>query len=184
MKELYEDEYNNKIVKVVDTDNRIWIYNEKKEIFEIMPENVVDAKEHYYLRDDGTFWETTLAGKKNCILKDVASFSFNYYYTSSQNRSLIFMVRKDGSIWKYDPGSKDRVPVMVYGPEESIVLGDLSGDGDTTMKDVQLMFAYIGERGELTEQQLSAADVDGDSKVTMRDAQKLYYFINGRSDEL
>lgn len=58
-------------------------------------------------------------------------------------------------------------------------LGDVDGDGEVTMSDMQLI--YRASRGELalTETQEKTADVDLDGEVTMSDMQLVYQYCIG-----
>ncbi len=69
------------------------------------------------------------------------------------------------------------VHVTTLKAEEPGMIGDVTGDGKVNMKDWKIVYDYITEVQELTEQQLSRADVTGDGKVNMKDWSRLYDHI-------
>jgi hypothetical protein len=66
-----------------------------------------------------------------------------------------------------------------------VVLGDVDGDGQVTLKDVTLLFQYVNQ--QITKDKVkvfAAADVDGDKDVTLKDVTKLFQYVNQQINSL
>ena len=68
--------------------------------------------------------------------------------------------------------------------EDSIVLGDVNGDGKVSGADTNLIFRYVSGLIEFTDEQLAAADVNGDGKVSGADTNLVFRFVSGMLDSL
>lgn len=64
-----------------------------------------------------------------------------------------------------------------------ILLGDVTGDGQINMRDMQTIYNAATGKLTLTEAQTKAADVSGDGEVTMRDMQLVYQYCIGKITE-
>ena len=62
------------------------------------------------------------------------------------------------------------------GPEPSVQLGDIDGDGDVTPLDAAMVYAISMQEYEANELQQQAADVDGDGEITPLDAAMVYAY--------
>lgn len=67
--------------------------------------------------------------------------------------------------------------------ENTIILGDVDGNGIINVRDAVLVRGYINGRYPGGEAFLKAADVNGDGKVDMRDAAMIYGYVNGKLDK-
>jgi hypothetical protein len=64
----------------------------------------------------------------------------------------------------------------------SVELGNVNGDGDTDLNDVEALFQYIsGQGGEVN---TAAADVNGDDVIDLKDVTRLYQFLSGQISSL
>lgn len=59
------------------------------------------------------------------------------------------------------------------------VLGDISGDGIITAKDLNMLYAHLNGTKPLAEETLERADVTGEGDVTAKDLNRLYAHLNG-----
>ena len=59
-----------------------------------------------------------------------------------------------------------------------ILKGDVNGDGKVNGKDWNMMYEYINETSELTEEEFERADINEDGKVNGKDWNRLYEHIN------
>ena len=59
------------------------------------------------------------------------------------------------------------------------VLGDISGDGVITAKDLNMLYAHLNGTKPLAEDALERADVTGEGDITAKDLNKLYAHLNG-----
>ncbi len=64
--------------------------------------------------------------------------------------------------------------------EDSVVYGDVNGDGKVNSVDAMLVYAYHNGKTTFTEEQMRAADVDGNGKVNSVDATYVYAYHNGK----
>ena len=70
------------------------------------------------------------------------------------------------------------------GQEEAVLdakicpVGDITGDGDVTIKDFQRMLRHINRSNPLREDQLAYGDLTGDGDVTIKDFQRMLRHIN------
>ena len=55
--------------------------------------------------------------------------------------------------------------------------GDIDGNGKVNGKDWNMMYEYINETRELTEEEFNRADINGDGKVNGKDWNRLYEHI-------
>lgn len=62
--------------------------------------------------------------------------------------------------------------------EPEVMLGDINGDGQITLKDATLLLQHVNEIIMLTAEQLAAADINGDGQITLKDATLLLQFVN------
>ena len=62
--------------------------------------------------------------------------------------------------------------------EPEVMLGDINGDGQITLKDATLLLQHVNEIITLTAEQLAAADINGDGQITLKDATLLLQFVN------
>jgi hypothetical protein len=69
-----------------------------------------------------------------------------------------------------------------YKDNETPILGNINGDGDTDLNDVEALFQYIsGQGGEVN---TAAADVNGDGMIDLKDVTRLYQFLSGQISSL
>lgn len=67
--------------------------------------------------------------------------------------------------------------------KETVIAGDVDGDGKVTAADARLALrASVGSE-KLTEQQKAAADVDGDGKVTAADSREILRMATGQTTQ-
>ena len=59
------------------------------------------------------------------------------------------------------------------------VEGDLNADGAADVADATLLFYYINNLEDLTDEQLAKADVNGNGEINLHDAGRLFYMVNG-----
>lgn len=86
-----------------------------------------------------------------------------------------------------DPNAKDTQKAC-YAPavakvtvaEETIVPGDLNGDGEISMSDVYLTLRYVKGGVDLDDQQRKSADVNGDGEISMSDTYLIYRRVLGK----
>ena len=67
---------------------------------------------------------------------------------------------------------------------QSLVYGDVDGDGDVTTADAVRLVRYLVELVELTPEQVLAADVNHDGDITSADSIKLVRYLVGLEDSL
>ena len=65
-----------------------------------------------------------------------------------------------------------------------LMLGDVDGDGEITIKDATALQKYLARLDTLTDEQLKRADVDKDGDVKIKDATMIQKFIARLIDEL
>ena len=63
-------------------------------------------------------------------------------------------------------------------PKREFYFGDANGDGKVNGKDWNMMYEYINETSELTEEEFIRADINEDGKVNGKDWNRLYEHIN------
>lgn len=144
--------------------------------WEIISDNVHSYYGDYYLTQDGILREIE-SGEDDFVLSDVVAFSCYEDF-----RGTVYALRQDGSVWVYDSTGNYCVPREVKEP--IYCKGDISDDGEVTIKDVQMIFSHISGATVLTDAQFQLADVNGDGKVTANDMQRIFYYVNGKIDEL
>ncbi len=196
---VYPDTY------ILDAENTLWCENEKVEenvtyinqtvylsngnLYTFKEHKVVltDVKEYciaepyyynrvYYLTNDGTVWELIDSDRKNQVLNSVVDII--------TTESSVYMVRQDGSVWKYgNYGDNIGVAYMVQSGD-SVVMGDISGDGEIKINDMLTILHGISGSQTLNESQQLAADIDKDGKVTVRDMLRIMHYISGASSTL
>lgn len=150
----------------------------------IVIDNVKSISQKFYLKADGTLYEMAegLSETNNMILPDVVSYQED---VSSENADRIgcFMVRKDGSVWKYDSQEgPNAIPCRVL--TGILVSGDLDGDGQVQVADMLSILHGISGSDPLDETQKLAGDIDGDGQVSVKDLLRVLHFISGASSEL
>lgn len=74
----------------------------------------------------------------------------------------------------------DGYPILRWQAEESVIYGDVDGDGKINSADAALIYRVVNGGGELTEEQLQSADVNGDGKINAIDAAMIYSYVNGK----
>ena len=60
------------------------------------------------------------------------------------------------------------------------LLGDVNNDGDITLGDAVLLYAYVRGKTDLTADQLSRCDLNNDGTVSLGDAVLLYAYVRGK----
>jgi hypothetical protein len=66
---------------------------------------------------------------------------------------------------------------------DTIVKGDVNGDGSVNLKDVTKLFQYVNKQIS-TVQQPAAADVNGDGVLSLKDVTKLFQYVNKQISKL
>lgn len=74
--------------------------------------------------------------------------------------------------------------VMAVGATETVIYGDLNGDGKVNNRDLGVMQKYLNDLIDEDELDMEAADVTHDGKVNNRDLGKLQQFLNDLIDSL
>ena len=69
-------------------------------------------------------------------------------------------------------------PFYIAYDENLLPKGDVNGDSKFNIKDWNMMYEYINETRELTEEEFKRADINGDGKVNGKDWNRLYEHIN------
>ena len=85
---------------------------------------------------------------------------------------VTYTEKPDTVKYKYATHSKDDTKMSVsWTPvfEQTVLLGDLNGDGELTSVDVVLLARYLAGAEALTEAQLTAADLNADGVITSAD---------------
>ena len=130
----------------------------------------------YYLATDGTVWELIDSEPKNQILNSVADIFIE--------DTRVYMIRQDGSVWKYN-GYKDCTGIAYKVLDGNpIVMGDINGDSEVKINDMLTILHGISGSQTLSESQQLAADIDKDGKVTVRDMLRIMHYISGASSTL
>jgi alpha-tubulin suppressor-like RCC1 family protein len=71
-------------------------------------------------------------------------------------------------------------PEQVWGSGSSVMLGDVNGDGELDIGDVNLLYMYVRSKATLTGDALLAADVNDDGDIDIGDVNMLYMYIRGK----
>ena len=103
------------------------------------------------------------------LTADDTDFQLLYPITMYQN--------KDGAEGEY---SKPIATVRLTVQENTILCGDVDGDGEITITDAMYIFQYLGQRRTLTDDALKAADTDKDGTITITDAMYILQFLGQR----
>ena len=69
-------------------------------------------------------------------------------------------------------------PFYIAYNENLLPKGDVNGDSKFNIKDWNMMYEYINETRELTEEEFNRADINDDGKVNGKDWNRLYEHIN------
>ncbi len=69
--------------------------------------------------------------------------------------------------------------ITVEGGAVPPVEGDLNADGVADAADATLLFYYVNNLEDLTDEQLAKADVNGNGAINLYDAGRLFYMVNG-----
>lgn len=165
--------------------NGLQVLDQKNNLFSIdwenvsskVAENVAYAEGDYYQKTDGSFWGLTGGSEHNHIIDSVVSFS-----TFSYLGGDAYITRADGSVWKYNISKNNGKPYMVK--ESTVMKGDVSGEGQIDIDDVQVLFTSTSRRKDLTEAQKKVADVNGDGVIDITDVQRLFQYASKRIDTL
>lgn len=64
-------------------------------------------------------------------------------------------------------------------PAIGSLLGDVNGDGTVNITDMALVYQYLTEQTEFTDDHKKAADVNQDGAVDVYDLQRLYEAVTG-----
>ena len=69
-------------------------------------------------------------------------------------------------------------PILVWQvSSEEPVKGDIDGDGKINAIDAAMIYKFVKNNTELTEEQLSACDMNGDGKINALDAALIYKLV-------
>jgi hypothetical protein len=60
---------------------------------------------------------------------------------------------------------------------DTVIKGDVNGDGSVNLKDVTSLFQYVNKQTS-TVKQPAAADVNGDGVLNLKDVTKLFQYVN------
>lgn len=82
---------------------------------------------------------------------------------------------------EFEAAAMEQTSVLLN-TDDSILLGDVNGDGQITMLDVVRIAKYVINDYTFTASQLAAADVTGDGKVTAADVVRLARYIVGLAE--
>lgn len=159
-------------------------------------DNVKEFTDYYYLTTDGIVHEliysdlannmddSIIPSDKGVVLSDVVDIAQRDCGMGDyDNHESCYMVRKDGSIWKYDSVyATNNVPYMIK--NVTIKQGDIDGDFEVKISDLIRMLHHIAGKEILGTSQQEAADIDGDGSVSIRDLLRMLHFISGTSSEL
>ena len=74
----------------------------------------------------------------------------------------------------------DDVAVRFEKTPSTGLLGDVNNDGDITLGDAVLLYAYVRGKTDLTADQLSRCDLNNDGTVSLGDAVLLYAYVRGK----
>ncbi len=83
-----------------------------------------------------------------------------------------------------DAGGKSATCSIKVVKQDSVVKGDLTGDGEVAMVDVVKVARAVGGYITLTPEEVAAADVTGDGEVAMGDVVKIARYVGGYIDSL
>lgn len=163
-------------VQVLDQENNL-LSIDWQNVSSKVAEDVAHAEGDYFQKMDGSFWEFRGESEHNHIIDNVVSFS-----TSADVGGGAYITRADGSVWKYNISKNNGKPYMVKEP--TVMKGDLSGEGQIDIDDVQVLFTSASRRKDLTEAQKKVADVNGDGVIDITDVQRLFQYASKRIDTL
>ena len=74
----------------------------------------------------------------------------------------------------------DDVAVRFEKTSDTGLLGDVNNDGEITLGDAVLLYAYVRGKTDLTADQLSRCDLNNDGTVSLGDAVLLYAYVRGK----
>ena len=151
-----------------------------KEILSGIKKIIFNAYSYFYLSEDGKVYDNTNIGYVSCILSDVEDFitQSNGAYV---NRGVVYLVRRDGSIWQYNYNAGDGKAIMIKSGQS---IGDLDGDGYIKIKDMMTMLHFLSGSAVATEEQKLLGDLDKDGEITIKDMLRMMHYISGSSSSL
>ncbi len=167
---------------------------------EIIPD-ATDADENGILLQDESIYSNILNSEDGIALgfvNDDGSISI-VYYTNSEEKYLAtsgtlaqlkFKAIKGGTAkisydtieYAYENDehtevqSTNEVSIKI---KSNYLIGDISGDGIITAKDLNMLYAHLNGTKPLAEEALERADVTGEGDVTAKDLNRLYAHLNG-----
>ena len=103
-------------------------------------------------------------------------------WTSSNE--TVATVDENGKVTAQNNGTATITAETVNGKKATCLVtvknmqGDIDGNGKVNGKDWNMMYEYINETRELTEEEFNRADINGDGKVNGKDWNRLYEHIN------
>jgi hypothetical protein len=89
-----------------------------------------------------------------------------------------FLLVTDGST-----SPSDTTSTLPTTGSDTIVKGDVNGDGSVNLKDVTSLFQYVNKQTS-TVKQPAAADVNGDGVLNLKDVTKLFQYVNKQITKL
>jgi len=121
------------------------------------------------------------AGKTSKDIKDETVRMLNSLELYALNSSNKMFINDDTATYEY--GSRDDTPpTLILPPEYDIfavnfVLGDLNGDGEINILDVNMLYQYVRSIITLDGAEKFAGDVNNDNDVNILDVNMLYQYV-------
>ena len=112
---------------------------------------------------------------EEALTADDTDFQITFPYVMYQNKET-------GNTMEYGTVCLEPVTTLTLSIKNSIVYGDMNGDGLINSTDAAIIYRYANGKISFTEAQIAAADVNGDSVVNSSDAALVYRMANGKLD--
>lgn len=90
-------------------------------------------------------------------------------------------IQTDGSVWDVTE-TPEKLGVLPV--KESLIKGDVTGDGTVNIDDLRMVLRAICGKVSLADQQKSAADVESDNDVNIADLRKILRYTCGKIERL
>lgn len=180
------------VEKILQFTNGSYGYLADHQVVDIMTgavlDNVKEVTGSFFLSTDGVVYEIKdgIEGSRAEILADVVHISqpvVSDYFGTYPAGDSCYMVRKDGTVWKYNSqNNPSAVPVKLELKET--ITGDVDGNGEIQVADMLSVLHNISGSVLLGEGAAEVGDIDGDGQVSVKDLLRILHYISGASEEL
>lgn len=138
--------------------------------------------------EDGTACAIIVSASAEAVTGDCVLF--NAVFTVNENASgttavtpKVGYIRNNSAVFSIFQELTATVQPGTLTVEDSVLLGDVNGDGKITSVDVTMLKMYLKNKYTLSSTQMQAADVNGDGKITSVDVTLLKMYMKNKLEK-